>query len=130
MNDFGRSGRATVRVYLNDAENSFAGFVPATARLSLAADFDVAAPAGQAAVFEALDDVFTQLNVGGDVVAATEYTRVYRSAGHRSLSVGDVIVLGETAFAVALFGFDTIAAVDLRTALGTAGREVNDDAVA
>ncbi len=130
MNIVGAADRVRVRVYLNDAENSFDGFTPAAARLHLAGEFEVAAPGSQAAVFEVLDDVFTQLNVGGEIVAAADYTLAYRSAGHRSLSVGDVLVLGETAFAVARFGFDVIPATALRTATGATGSEAHDDAVA
>lgn len=33
----------------------------------------------------------------------------YRAAGHRSLSVGDLVTVGETALAVASCGFDTVA---------------------
>ena len=117
-------------MYLNDAENSFSGFAPAAARLHLAGEFEVAAPGSQAAAFEALDDAFTQLNVAGEIVAAADYTLAYRAAGHRSLSVGDVLVLGENAFAVARFGFDVIPAAALQTATGATGSEAHDDAVA
>ncbi len=64
-----------------------------------------------------LNAVYEQLNVGGDVVAATEWTKAYRSAGHRSLSVGDVVVVGEVAFAVASIGFDAISTADLVAAI-------------
>lgn len=60
----------------------------------------------------ALEAIYTQLNVGGDLVAATAYTEAYRAAGNRSLSVGDVIVLEtneayphRAAFSVGRFGW-------------------------
>lgn len=42
-------------------------------------------------VYPILARIFEQLNVGGDMVPAEDYTVAYRMAGHRSLSVGDLV---------------------------------------
>src|SRR6201999_1275424 len=56
-----------------------------------------------------LGAIYEQLNVGGDIVPATEYTQAYRAAGNRSLSVGDVIVLDDhRCYAVDRIGFKKI----------------------
>jgi len=103
-------------IYLNDSRDSYLGFDRTTARLRLAARFLIPAPESAAAVAAALEDIFVQLNVGGDLVPAADYTLEYRAAGHRSVSVGDVLVIGECAFTVARFGFDRLPASDLSSA--------------
>lgn len=108
---------AAVTIYLNESADAVLGFDPATARLRIAARFTVAAPSSAQDAAASLEQIYTQLNIGGDVVAATDYTRDYRAAGNRSLSMGDVVVLGETAFTVARFGFDIISSAALATAL-------------
>ena len=110
------TGSASVALYLNESRDSILGFNSAAAELRLAACFPIPAPTDRAAAMTALEDIYVQLNVGGDLVEALDYTVDYRAAGNRSLSVGDVVVIGETAFAVARFGFDTISSADLSTA--------------
>lgn len=61
-----------------------------------------------------LNPVYEQLNVGGDVIPAEEYTTAYRAAGNRSLSVGDVVVIGNEAFTVARFGFTAVRNIEVR----------------
>jgi len=112
-------GQASVAVYLNDARDSFLGFDPAQAQLRLVARFTIPAPRDARAAMGALEDVYVQLNVGGELVEPCAYTVDYRAAGHRSLSVGDVVVIGETAFAVARFGFDPVGAAALSVALAS-----------
>lgn len=111
---------ATVVVYLNDSRDSMLGFDPTTAQLHPATRFTLPAPTDSQAMRAMLESIYLQLNVGGDIVTATAYTERYRSEGNRSLSVGDVVVIGETAFAVARFGFDTVSSAALSTALAGA----------
>lgn len=114
-----------VRVYLNDPEDRYARFSefdPASARLRLAVTFDMDDddPPSHGTgdkVFHLLNEVFQQLNVGGDLVPATDWTAEYRVNRNRSLSVGDVVVLGETAWAVDHMGFSTISTDALKGAL-------------
>src|SRR5512139_3174672 len=98
-----------IQVYLNEGQDNFFGFRNKFAddpRLRLAAEFDLADPTGTETVYTRLHEVFEQLNIGGDLVPAKDYTEAYRAAGNRSLSVGDVVVVGEVAYAVASFGWD------------------------
>lgn len=105
-------------VYLNDGDYQLLGFnTYAPARLRQAAHFDLhildhvpaehVGPGG-------LEIVFEQLNI-----PHPQYTWAidYRRAGHRSLSVGDVVVLGETAWECAAVGWAPITADELRAAL-------------
>lgn len=52
-----------------------------------------------------LDSIYAQLNIDAP---DTDWAKSYRGAGHRSLSVGDVIQVGETAWAVANMGFKPV----------------------
>jgi hypothetical protein len=102
----------TAKVYLNEGQDWFQPFNPDTAKLRLAASFDFQPNCKDP--LPDLNDIFEQLNVGGeDFCPAEPYTLDYRRAGNRSLSVGDVVVLGETAWAVARFGWDIIPTSDL-----------------
>lgn len=106
-----------IKVYLNDPADRFARFMefdPASARLRLAAEFTLDVQVTPMCV---LGLIYEQLNVGGDMVEATEWTKVYRANGNRSLSVGDVVVLGETAWSVDSLGFSTISTDDLKRAV-------------
>lgn len=49
---------------------------------------------------------FTRFNIGDPF--DDEIVREYRDARHRSLSVGDVVVVGADAYTVASFGFDPV----------------------
>ena len=89
-----------VQVYLNEAPGHFDGFNPFRAALRLAVEFEIDAEAPHTFGEEAegvytgiLSEVYTQLNVGGDLYPAEPYTFEYRKAGNRSLSVGDLVVL-------------------------------------
>ena len=109
--------RATV--YLNDAPHSFSGFNRVgPARLRRAASFELSIPAGtrpvHTATAAALEHVFEQLNVDDP---ATAWAQCYRLARHRSLSVGDVVVIGETAWAVAAIGWSPVSADEFAAAL-------------
>ncbi len=114
-----RESAVTVTVYLTDARAS-GGFDPATAALRLAVTFELDARVTgdpRENVYLILRAVFEQLNIGGDLIAASDYTERYRAGGNRSLSVGDVVVVGESAFAVGRWGFDPISCAALSTAL-------------
>lgn len=111
---------AAAWVYLNESRDSYLGFDPMTAQLRLVARFLIPAPESAAALTAALEDIYVQLNVGGELVAAADYTLEYRAAGHRSVSVGDVLVIGESAFTVARFGFDSLPAGELSAATAQA----------
>lgn len=106
----------TVRttVYLNNAHARFFGFDETTAQLRMAESFDlVELPehlTGSAVVDAALNVVFEQLNIDDPEHI---WALRYRLAGHRSLSVGDVVVTGETAWVVAPIGWKPISAATL-----------------
>jgi hypothetical protein len=105
-------------VYLNDGDGNFLGFNTfAPARLREAARFDLELldhiPTRYAAP-GALEIVFEQLNIPHPQQV---WAIAYRRAGHRSLSVGDVVALGETACACASVGWTPISTDELRAAL-------------
>jgi len=118
----------TTKIYLNEGQDHFFGFhnefadAPA---LRLAATFELPAAlvtqltSGQP--ITALETVFEQLNIGGEPgYPAEPWTTEYRSHRNRSLSTGDVVVLGENAYAVASFGWDHVPTADLLTAIDRA----------
>lgn len=134
-----------VTVYLNEARYSFSdGYNHKTARLRVAATFELDGldwvdprVDGQlvsvgvltasfddqdARIQSALNKVYEQLNVGGDIVPAEAYTTAYREAGNRSLSVGDVVEVGGRAFAVASFGFDKVIGAGVRLSVSRYNR--------
>ena len=69
---------------------------------------------GQHLAHAALEVIFEQLNID---VPEHDWAIAYRQVGHRSFSVGDVAVVGETAFACDPGGWTVISADDLNTAL-------------
>lgn len=95
----------TTQVFLNTSRDGYAGFVndysPPSVRLALKFELPdtITHQYVQGMPVHALEHVFQQLN---GVVPAAYYgwTMQYRHNGNRSLSVGDVVVVGETAFAV------------------------------
>ena len=106
---------ATVTVYLNDKTDFFGPVDAATAQLREAARFDVDAPATATELNWLLSSVFEQLNIDAP---AADWARRYRDERNRSLSVGDVVVVGETAWAVARLGWDQITSDALAAGLG------------
>lgn len=108
----------TTTVYVNEAEASFLGFNRAApARLRAAATFNLPIPTGtrpnQTAIAAALEHIFDELNCE----PTTTWAVGWRHAGHRSLSVGDVVAIGETAWAVASVGWNPLPAADLAAAI-------------
>lgn len=60
---------------------------------------------------EDLELVYAILNsypneIMGDAAGYEQIIEAYRTAGHRSLSVGDLVTIDEATFAVGRFGFD------------------------
>lgn len=104
-------------VYLNEAplqDLGFGRFEPA--KLAAAAGFTLTL-AGQPSaenIKAALKVVFEQLNIDDPT---TSWALEYRNCGLRSLSVGDVIVIGETAWACAPSGWDLLTAEQLHAAI-------------
>jgi hypothetical protein len=98
------------QVFLNVGTDPFRPFDVATAVLVKAAEFDLS-PLITSAVtngqpLRALELVFEELNIGDG--SNYDWTAQYRANGNRSLSVGDVVVVGETAWAVGSFGWDRV----------------------
>lgn len=90
-------------IYLNRAPGSALGFNRyAPAELHPVLQFDMAVPQNtrptKTAVEAALETIFEQLNIDDPT---ENWALQYRLVGHRSLSVGDVVRIGETAWAVA-----------------------------
>lgn len=107
----------TVTVYLNAPEEAFVKFRPETARLREAIRFDLNMPECPHAVHAALNHIFEQLNVGGELVEATPWCDEYRANGNRSLSTGDVVTIGETAFSCDPYGWSIVPTSDLVAAI-------------
>lgn len=80
---------------------------------------DLSAPAQQQAIMAALERIFDELNTDEP---STGWAQDYRAERNRSLSVGDVVVLGETAWVVAPFGYERVSTADLATASVPADR--------
>jgi len=97
-----------VTVYLNQSRDDYVfGYQPGD-QLEAAATFDVSpslldGPDGPHAVLEL---VFSELNIDDPT---EQWALDYRARRNRSLSVGDVVQLGESAFAVAGCGWDNVA---------------------
>jgi hypothetical protein len=109
--------RIATTVYLNHALSHLVGFGAAgPAELRAAASFtlDMAGRPHQDHIKAALETVFDQLNIDEP---ATTWALGYRNSGLRSLSVGDVVVIGETAWACAASGWDLLTAEQLHAAI-------------
>jgi hypothetical protein len=102
----------TITVHLNEARGaSFDGLTPSQAELVDAGTYtlpatqyiahrfipgmtdDESVANQELYVADVLNHVYEQLNVGGDLIPAEEFTTAYRAAGHRSLSVGDLVTI-------------------------------------
>ena len=109
---------ATVTVYLNDGPYQFFGFDPSgPARLRLVARFGVELAAHVPTDHLAagvLEIVFEQLNIDRP---QHRWARDYRAVGYRSLSVGDVVAVGETAWACAAVGWQPLSTEAVHSAL-------------
>ena len=105
-------------VYHNDPPQFLGINHGAKAKLAVAAGFTLTVDDTEADVAAqikaALETVFEQLNIDDP---DQPWAIKYREAGHRSLSVGDVVAIGETAWAVAGCGWDLITADELHDAI-------------
>lgn len=110
-------------VYLNTSRDASFGFVnkfsPARLRVGMRFNYDTGIGGASAANAE---EIYTQLNVGGDLVPFEAYGMAWRAQGNRSLSVGDVIkfehATGTRLYAVASCGYEEISVEQLNKALG------------
>lgn len=95
-------------VYLNESPDHFFGYTEGDLLITAAVfDVDDAAVTARTAdgvPMAALELIFRELNLEPTV----DWSERYRADGHRSLSVGDVVVLGETAWAVASCGWNPV----------------------
>ena len=104
-------------VYLNDGLLQSLGFgAEAPAQLRAAASFtlEMTGQPHPDHIKAALETVFEQLNIDDPTAI---WALKYRLAGQRSLSVGDVVVIGETAWACAPSGWHLITADQLHDAI-------------
>lgn len=114
----------TVKVYLNTSTDELDrpvgildGYDPAHSFEQVAQWIDTTTPDDRPITLTDLhtiaDHAFFLFNVGDDPAmtggAPDPRAIAYRAAGHRSLSVGDLVIVGETALAVASCGFDPVA---------------------
>jgi hypothetical protein len=108
----------TAAIYLNHGPDNFREFTPGQAQLSQAGQFELTLAQHHTCRRHlgtaALELIFEQLNIEGP---EHPWAIAYRQVGHRSLSVGDVAVIGEAAFACASAGWTPISADDLAAAL-------------
>jgi hypothetical protein len=109
----------TTQVFLNTSRDAYNGFIndysPPSVHLALKIQLDdtIAHNVFDGAPVQALELVFDQLNMGADYRWAMQY----RADGNRSLSTGDVVVIGETAWAVEDFGWRRITTDQLLDAI-------------
>lgn len=107
-----------VKIYTNDGEDHFMGFKNDFANapeLTLVHKFDYKAIqciANGRFPFDVLEWVFEQTAIG-----ETAFAKEYRRKGLRSVSVGDVVVVGETAFACESVGWKKISTEELENAI-------------
>lgn len=97
----------TVKVYLNENihESFLRGYAPGDP-LRLAASWDQSIPSDIAAL---LEHVFDELNVDEPT---TDWAWYYRAQRNRSLSKGDVVSIGETAWSCESVGWKQVSMSD------------------
>lgn len=97
-------------VFLNESDGHFFTGYESGAAVRQAAIFELdgtlVGPNKAGVPTKALEMIWHELNID---VPTTEWARQYRAERNRSLSVGDVVVLGETAYAVARTGWKVVA---------------------
>lgn len=102
-----------IKIYLNDGEDHFYGFRNTFANkpeLTMVYSFETSFPAPNMHMI--LDWCFHEFNVG-----TGEHAKVYRDKQLRSLSVGDVVVVGETAWACESLGWSPVSSEELSNAI-------------
>ena len=95
-----------VKIFTNDGEDHFFGFDENKAELTLVFMFvlQVSAPDLEKFPKSSLEWLFQETAIG----ETTGFAKLWRGKGLRSISVGDVVLLGETAFACESIGWKTI----------------------
>ncbi|UOW93377.1 hypothetical protein SEA_LABELLE_51 [Mycobacterium phage Labelle] len=108
-----------IKIYLNDGEDHFFGFHNKFANrpeltmvhsLETTDDFDGVLT--EEKIFEILAWVFYEFNIG-----ESQHAKAYRAKLLRSLSVGDVVVVGETAWACESIGWKRLTTDELQAAI-------------
>lgn len=109
----------TVSIYLNTTEDwagrhigMMDGFDPShTFVKAISYDAELAGAVDKDKLMTIAERAFFLFNVGDDPSFGTpdELAVEYRRNGHRSLSVGDLVLVGESCLAVGRFGWDIVA---------------------
>ena len=109
----------TVSVYLNTTEDwagrpigMMDGFQPEhTFAKAISYDTELAGAVDKDKLIDIAERACFLFNVGDDPSFGTpdELALQYRADGHRSLSVGDLVLVGESCLAVGRFGWDVVA---------------------
>jgi hypothetical protein len=105
--------KVMVKIYTNDGEDHFYGFrndFANSPELTMVHKFDLEVPVID--VHQILDWCFTEFNVGDG-----EHAKAYRAKRLRSLSVGDVVVVGESAWACESVNWSPVSAEELSNAI-------------
>lgn len=104
-------------VYLNEPASQLAGFgklAPATLYAAASFTLAVSGPPNAEQIKAELRKVFEQLNIDDP---EQPWAIQYQRDVHRAFSVGDVVVIGETAWACAPTGWDLLTADQLHDAI-------------
>ena len=105
-----------IKIYLNDGEDHFFGFRNKFANspeLTMVYSFEVSEwPGVRPDIHAALAWVFMEFNSGEG-----KFANEYRAKRLRSLSVGDVVTIGETAWACESVGWSAVSSTDLNNAI-------------
>ena len=106
----------TARIYHNESAHSFLGVNELSpAQLREVARFDIDIIRGRGCLMHStLERIFAELNAEQPT---DEWAIHYRTNGNPSLSVGDVVVLGEMAWACATAGWSPISTAAFTGAL-------------
>jgi hypothetical protein len=113
-----------VKIYLNDGEDHFFGFKNQFANnpeLTMVHEFEISQTEmdwiykrfSKDFVINVLEYVFEETNVGEESKLAQDY----RGKRLRSLSVGDVVTVGETAWSVDSIGWGKVTTEELNSAI-------------
>jgi hypothetical protein len=105
--------KVTIKIYLNDGEDHFYGFRNKFANnpeLTMVHAFELETPVPN--VHAVLQWCFVEFNIGSG-----EHAKAYREKMLRSLSVGDVVTVGESAWACESVSWVPITTEELNNAI-------------
>jgi hypothetical protein len=117
-----------IKIYLNDGEDHFFGFKNDFANspeLTMVHEFEITETemafvncawynnSAPVQIMRILEWIFEELNIG----EKTDLAKQYRAKQLRSLSVGDVVAIGEMAFACESAGWEKITTEELNKAI-------------